>query len=145
MRGFVVVALGAILIWIGLSTDGSKVDAADVALGWLADSPRLDAPASVELLVGTTERRARLAPIGASVESGAEGFARLHVEGEPLPLLPGDRFVLRSDPEQGPIPVRLRPTDHEHYGMAPMPRKDRRKAEQGCARPGGSVQGRAQS
>jgi len=31
VRGFVVVALGAILIWIGLSTDGSKVDAADVA------------------------------------------------------------------------------------------------------------------
>lgn len=31
MRGFVVVALGAILIWIGLSTEGSKVDAADVA------------------------------------------------------------------------------------------------------------------
>lgn len=31
MRGFVVIALGAILIWIGLSTEGSKVDAADVA------------------------------------------------------------------------------------------------------------------
>ena len=31
MRGFVVVALGAILIWIGLRTDESKVDASEVA------------------------------------------------------------------------------------------------------------------
>jgi selenocysteine-specific elongation factor len=85
-RGEVVAPPGALL----------ATGAADVALGWLAESPWLDAPMSVELLVGTTERRARLAPIGAGVEPGAEGFARLHVEGELLPLLPGDRFVVRG-------------------------------------------------
>ena len=35
-------------------------------------------------------------PDGMSPDPGTAGFARLHVEGEPLPLLPGDRFVLRG-------------------------------------------------
>jgi len=70
--------------------------AADVALRWLPDAPPLDAPASVEFLVGTAERRARLAPVGGAIAPGADGFARVHLEDEPLPLLPGDRFVVRG-------------------------------------------------
>ena len=69
---------------------------ADVELAWLPAAPRLARPASVEFLAGTAERRARLAPVGGAVEPGARGFARVHLEGEPLPLLPGDRFVVRG-------------------------------------------------
>jgi len=69
----------------------------DVELVWLDVAPSSKQPVSVELLAGTAERRARVAPIGASaLEPGTAGFARLHVEGEPLSLLPGDRFVLRG-------------------------------------------------
>jgi selenocysteine-specific elongation factor len=70
----------------------------DVALDWLAGAPPLGpGTASVELLVGTAERRARLAPLGTDrLEPGRQGLARLHVEGEPLALLPGDRFVVRG-------------------------------------------------
>jgi selenocysteine-specific elongation factor len=69
---------------------------ADLELRWLPEAPPLDEPASVELLVGTAERRARLAPIGGALAPGGRGFARVHVEGEPLPLAPGDRFVVRG-------------------------------------------------
>lgn len=69
----------------------------DVELAWLELAPALDAPASVELLTGTAERRARVAPIGAArLGPGTRGFARLHVDGPPLPVLPGDAFVLRG-------------------------------------------------
>jgi selenocysteine-specific elongation factor len=69
----------------------------DARLHWLARKIRLDGPTSVELLVGTTERRARVAPIGdAAIAPGDRGFARIHVDGPPLALLPGDRFVLRG-------------------------------------------------
>ncbi|HEX2483994.1 MAG TPA: selenocysteine-specific translation elongation factor, partial [Myxococcota bacterium] len=69
----------------------------DVALRWLPSAPPLEDAASVELLAGTAERRARVAPIEADVLApGAEGFARLHVDGPPLALLPGDRFVVRG-------------------------------------------------
>lgn len=69
----------------------------DVSLLWLEVAPSTDAPFSVELLTGTAERRARVAPIGRdTIEPGSEGFARIHVEGERLPALPGDRFVLRG-------------------------------------------------
>jgi selenocysteine-specific elongation factor len=38
-----------------------------------------------------------VAPIGAeTLAPGARGFARLHLEGAPAPLLPGDAFVLRG-------------------------------------------------
>jgi selenocysteine-specific elongation factor len=69
----------------------------DVRLVWLDVAPRCDEPFSVELLTGTAERRARVAPIGSdALEPGSEGFARIHVEGPRLPALPGDRFVLRG-------------------------------------------------
>ena len=46
---------------------------------------------------GTAERRARVAPIGAAdIEAGGIGWARIHIDGEPLALLPEDRFVLRG-------------------------------------------------
>ena len=70
---------------------------ADARLVWLAGAPASAGPVSVELLAGTAQRRARLAPIGeAELQPGARSFARLHVQGEPLPLLPGDRFVVRG-------------------------------------------------
>ncbi len=70
----------------------------DARIRWLARRASLDAPTSVELLTGTTERRARVAPIGADpIEPGERGFARVHVvDGPALALLPGDRFVLRG-------------------------------------------------
>jgi selenocysteine-specific elongation factor len=69
----------------------------DTRVHWLAEAPPVERRASVELLAGTAERRARLVPIGAGrIEPGAPAFARLHVEGPPLALLPGDRFVLRG-------------------------------------------------
>jgi selenocysteine-specific elongation factor len=71
--------------------------AADVRLAWLDAAPAAGKPLSVELLVGTAQRRARVAPLGGGgLRPGATGLARLHVEGEPLPLLPGDRFIVRG-------------------------------------------------
>jgi selenocysteine-specific elongation factor len=69
----------------------------DAALRWLPGAPPLAERTSVELLAGTAERRARVSPIGApALAPGAAGFARVHVEGAPLALLPGDRFVVRG-------------------------------------------------
>ncbi len=69
----------------------------DARLHWLASKASLEDAASVELLTGTAERRARVALIGsAPIAPGERGFCRVHVEGEGLPLLPGDRFVLRG-------------------------------------------------
>lgn len=69
----------------------------DVQLAWLDVAPAVDEPYSVELLAGTAERRARVAPVGRErLEPGSVGFARIHVDGPPLPALPGDRFVLRG-------------------------------------------------
>ncbi|MBW2267111.1 MAG: selenocysteine-specific translation elongation factor [Deltaproteobacteria bacterium] len=68
----------------------------DVKLEWLDVAPEVER-AAVELLVGTAERRARLAPIGMPLlVPGRAGFARLHVDGEPLPCVPGDRFIVRG-------------------------------------------------
>jgi selenocysteine-specific elongation factor len=70
---------------------------ADVRLLWLESAPEAEGTVSVELLIGTAERRARLAPIGAEgFAPGERGFARLHVEGDPVALLPGDRFIVRG-------------------------------------------------
>lgn len=69
----------------------------DASIRWMARKAQLDRPTSVELLTGTTERRARIAPIGEKpIGPGDRGFARIHVEGPALALLPGDRFVVRG-------------------------------------------------
>lgn len=69
----------------------------DARLRWMASKAGLEDTASVELLTGTAERRARVALIGAQpIAPGERGYARVHVEGDGLPLLPGDRFVLRG-------------------------------------------------
>lgn len=69
----------------------------DVKLHWLGSAPASEETASIELLTGTAERRARMAPIGATgFVPGRPGYARIHIEGDPLPLLPGDRFVARG-------------------------------------------------
>ena len=69
----------------------------DASLQWFATAPALGERTSVEVIAGTADRRARLSPIGAGeIAPGGAGFARLHIEGEPLALLPGDRFVVRG-------------------------------------------------
>jgi selenocysteine-specific elongation factor len=69
----------------------------DVRLAWLETSPAAGPVVAVSLLLGTAERRARVAPIGsASFAPGWCGFARIHLTAEPLAALPGDRFVLRG-------------------------------------------------
>ncbi|MAE95589.1 MAG: selenocysteine-specific translation elongation factor [Deltaproteobacteria bacterium] len=87
-RGLLITAEGALL----------RTDRFDAELSWLPSAPAFgNDPSSVELLCGTAERRARVAPIGTeSIAPGATGLARVHVDGEPLALLPGDRFVLRG-------------------------------------------------
>ena len=70
---------------------------ADVHVHWLPTSPPADAICSVEVLVGTAERRAHLAAIGAAAFTPGEAqMARLHVDGDGLALLPGDRFIVRG-------------------------------------------------
>jgi len=70
--------------------------AIDAHVRWLALAPPVDEPTPVSLLAGTTERLARIAPIGGPVLGpGTSGFARLHLTA-PMALLPGDRFVLRG-------------------------------------------------
>lgn len=72
-------------------------DTFDASLRWMSDRAPLEDALSVELLTGTAERRARVALIGeAPLAAGDAGFGRVHVDGPPLPLLPGDRFVLRG-------------------------------------------------
>jgi selenocysteine-specific elongation factor len=69
----------------------------DVKLWWLDVAPEIEDRASVEFLVGTAERRAHVAPIGAGgFQPGGSSFARVHVEGDPVALLPGDRFIARG-------------------------------------------------
>ena len=69
----------------------------DVRLSWLPAAPPLAGSTSIEFLAGTAERRARIAPIGAQeLAAGSAGFARVHLEGEPLALVPGDRFIARG-------------------------------------------------
>lgn len=69
----------------------------DASLRWMLGKTSLEDAASVELLTGTAERRARVALIGDEpIEPGERGYGRIHVDGDPLPLLPGDRFVLRG-------------------------------------------------
>jgi selenocysteine-specific elongation factor len=70
---------------------------ADVKLWWLGTAPAIEEQAAIEFLSGTAERRARLAPIGDSCfQPGCAGYARLHIDGDPVPLAPGDRFIARG-------------------------------------------------
>ena len=84
-----------------LLTELDAVDAThmfDASVRWLGAKALTDA-VSVELLTGTAERRARAAIVGAiPIESGQRGFLRVHIDAdsEGLPLLPGDRFVIRG-------------------------------------------------
>jgi selenocysteine-specific elongation factor len=70
----------------------------DVELAWLEDAPPVEAEGtSLEFLTGTAERVGRLAPIGTQrIAPGSRELARVHLEGDPLPVLPGDRFVVRG-------------------------------------------------
>jgi len=69
----------------------------DVSLNWLDAAPETEDRVSVEFLVGTAERRAHLAPIDAAgFLPGQSSFARVHIEGDALALLPGDRFIVRG-------------------------------------------------
>jgi selenocysteine-specific elongation factor len=86
-RGLVVSAPGAM----------QPTRALDAEISLLPEAPALGRPIPVEFLAGTAERRARLAPIGKEgIRPGRRGFARIHLEGEPMALLPGDRFILRG-------------------------------------------------
>jgi selenocysteine-specific elongation factor len=86
-RGMVVTAPGALAPTLCF----------DAELTWLEEAQPGGDSVAVELLAGTSERRARVAPIGAdAMVPGTHGFARIHVDGEPVALLPGDRFVLRG-------------------------------------------------
>ena len=70
---------------------------ADLQLNWLASAGEQEGVVAIEFLAGTAKRRARLAPIGVErFEPGTCSFARLHIDGEPVPLLPGDRFIARG-------------------------------------------------
>ena len=70
----------------------------DAAVDWLDGAPaRGNDPSAVELLIGTTQHRARIAPIGADgLRPGARGFARIHLDDGTGAFLPGDGFVLRG-------------------------------------------------
>ena len=70
---------------------------ADLALSWLPGAPECSDVVAIEFLTGTSARRARLAPIGSdTIAPGVQGFARLHIDGDPVPMLPGDRFIARG-------------------------------------------------
>ncbi|MCH2186913.1 selenocysteine-specific translation elongation factor [Myxococcota bacterium] len=69
----------------------------DAAVEWLAGFAPSGGITSVEFLAGTAERRARVAPIGQTLNPSSEkDLARIHIDGDPLVLLPGDRFILRG-------------------------------------------------
>jgi selenocysteine-specific elongation factor len=70
---------------------------ADVEVAWLPIAPPVEDQAAIEFLTGTAKRRAWLAPIGDEpLRPGEVGFARVHIDGEPVALAPGDRFIARG-------------------------------------------------
>ncbi len=97
----------------------------DAEIHWLTEAPEIAKPTAVAVLAGTAERNARLAPLGgAALPPGGHGFARFHLEGDPMVLLPEDRIIVRgfSRTEYGgatlgggtvidTVPARLRPSD----------------------------------
>jgi selenocysteine-specific elongation factor len=70
---------------------------ADVEVTWLPVAAPVEDQVAIEFLTGTAKRRARLAVIGDEpLRPGEAGFARLHIDGEAVPLVPGDRFIARG-------------------------------------------------
>jgi len=70
---------------------------ADVEVHWLPVAASVEEQAAIEFLTGTAKRRARLSPIGdRALCAGETAFARIHIDGEALPLAPGDRFIARG-------------------------------------------------
>ncbi len=75
----------------------APTESLDAEITWLAASPLLEDSTAVEFLSGTSERRGRLSLIGQpELAPGERSFARIHIDEEPVTLLPGDRFVLRG-------------------------------------------------
>jgi len=104
VRGFVVVALGAILIWIGLSTDGSKVDAADVAevrAGELEDGANGELEQEGEVLSGGAELPPMLPPADPSPTIAPVVDPTESAEPDPAPI---ERVVEAPAPVQRPEP-----------------------------------------
>jgi selenocysteine-specific elongation factor len=70
---------------------------ADVEVTWLPVAAPVEDQAAIEFLTGTAKRRARLAPVGDEpLRPGRSGFARIHIDGEAIALVPGDRFIARG-------------------------------------------------
>ncbi|NNL87048.1 MAG: selenocysteine-specific translation elongation factor [Myxococcales bacterium] len=69
----------------------------DAEIDWLPEAPEIAKPTGIAVLSGTAERNARLAPLGGGpLKPGSRRFARFHVEGDPLILLPEDRIIIRG-------------------------------------------------
>ncbi len=70
----------------------------DASLHWLPHAPaRGTDPTAVELLIGTAQFRARVAPIGeGGLIPGESGFARIHLDDGVGAFVPGDGFVVRG-------------------------------------------------
>lgn len=69
----------------------------DAEIDWLPEAPELAKATGIAVLSGTAERNARMAPLGSGVlKPGSRRFARFHVDGDPLILLPGDRIIVRG-------------------------------------------------
>ena len=74
-----------------------NTDSFDVSLNWLPDAPDLKDRTSVSILNGTRELLGRISPLGGHTSKPEDmNFARIHLESETLPLIPGDRVVFRG-------------------------------------------------
>ena len=110
----------------------------DVRYHHLPDAPALTDGTGIVVLHGTTERHARLAIVDPEVDeiaAGASVWAQLRLEA-PLPVLPGDRFVVRR-----PSPVETLGGGHvvDPWALR-LRRKDRPLAVEQLARlDGGDV------
>lgn len=105
----------------------APTDRLDARVRWLPGTPPLTKPSPALFLAGTAECLARVTLVGdGPVAPGRHGLVRVHLERGPLPLLPGDGFVLRGFARTGDggwtlgggtvldvAPVRLRAGDPE--------------------------------